>query len=265
MQIDYGLGDPAAEERTTYPFEQLRDGASIWVSTHSQRVTLMKAFNRWKARNGSTLSASSKVVGRHDPNGYGFRVFFKADITPMPPHILARAIRLDALIESDRWRVNWSGLETQDDIIAAILSTGRTPKTISEINAANVLVMTMATPLQAARMAELGRTHRAGDAAHFIGIDLGSEETSIVMTWPHDRAAVSPAYATLSDQQRKMLRDAGIVTEDEYIKALGRELERRDPEAALYAVLNGYSEFSTWKLNREAARKHRQTFAGSNE
>lgn len=75
MDFDTGIR-PKKREIRRYDFTKVRNGHSAHVATHIDRIAIMGAFNKWKAENSSPLTARSEKVGKDDPRGPGYRVFF---------------------------------------------------------------------------------------------------------------------------------------------------------------------------------------------
>jgi hypothetical protein len=57
-------------------FETAQHGHSVWFATETEYATMTNSFKRWAAKSGSTLKTTARKVGREDPEGKGYRVWF---------------------------------------------------------------------------------------------------------------------------------------------------------------------------------------------
>ena len=80
MRFDYHVKETAERARTRYNFDQVRPGASLHVETDAERCRVMAAFKYWSKQKQERRGAyaTSSKVGDEDPNGPGFRIWFKS-------------------------------------------------------------------------------------------------------------------------------------------------------------------------------------------
>lgn len=148
MDFDADVQDNGSSRK--YDFSTVKGGVSLWVETHADRVGAMKAFEAWKEKSGSRLVAVSRRVGAEDKRGAGYRVFFKApDIDAKP--IVASTVRKNterAGYPLREYILTFTGLHTDDDVLAAVMSVEPPPMTISEASNACRLLWKGETPKQ---------------------------------------------------------------------------------------------------------------------
>lgn len=251
MEIEYGAA-PEPEPKLKYDFTDVRNGATIWVATNNERMAITKAFIRWKESRGSNLSATSAAVGAKDPRGAGYRIWFKSEATAIRPVVAAKLPKIESLDEFQLGRLRYSGIETNEDVVSAVMSTGSMPATVTEAIAMRKVLFALKTPFQIESMARRGVRTPEQIESDYLESECKRRKAS---DWPEDDGReVSPTYANLTDEQRRTAsREALINDEDEYNKAM-RSRPIDEPKArSLDAVINGYSSFSTWKVRRMAA------------
>lgn len=251
MEFDSGIEESSAE-RSKFDFSGVRDGASLWAASHTERVNIMTAFARWKERMGSGFSATSSKVSAKDPRGAGYRIWFKAEATAIRPVVAAKLPKIESLDEFQINRLLYSGIETNEDVVAAVMSTGSMPATVTEAIAMRKVLFALKTPFQIESMARRGVRTPEQIEADYLESERKRQKAN---DWPEDDGrAVTPSYADLTEEQRRTAsKEALIETEDEYNKAM-RTRPIDEPKArSLDAVINGYSSFSTWKVRRMAA------------
>lgn len=139
---------PPREDRPEYDFTGAAPGTSIWVETNNQRIALYSAFNRWKEATGSKIAGKTMRVGASDPRGEGYRLVFSSPVIQLRPMVLARLPRFEGLNFMQVHRLNWTGLQTNEDVIAAAMSCEPIPTTVTEANAIARLIWAGNTPKQ---------------------------------------------------------------------------------------------------------------------
>ncbi len=151
--------ETSASPALKYPFDKAQPGKSFWVQTHSERVMAMSAFERWKSATGSPLTARSQRVGKEDRHGPGYRIIFEAGNMDMPRPVLNNlpSFTRGTLTEQQKWLLDYSGVETDDDILAAVASTGMVLQTVADAKAARRVLWALKTPWQIEKMRQLGR------------------------------------------------------------------------------------------------------------
>jgi hypothetical protein len=151
MEIDTDIGTaPDETGRYNLIFSGLTNGSSIWFEHAEERLTAYKAFQRWAARTGSKLTAMSRQVGPTDKRGKGYRIYFNAPVIAIKPVVLS-TIRKNTSRDGQPLRdyiLNLTGLPTEEDVVAAVMSVEPPPQTISEAGTACRLLWKGETPKQ---------------------------------------------------------------------------------------------------------------------
>lgn len=81
MQFDEGIPEPPNTRKRRWDFKGVKPGYSTHVKTDDERCRVMSAF-RYHVENDPRMRvdayATSAAVGKEDPRGPGFRVFFRS-------------------------------------------------------------------------------------------------------------------------------------------------------------------------------------------
>lgn len=253
MEFDRNVERKSEKKRSGFDFTVIRSGDSIWFSSRAEIEALRRAFKVWKDATKAPLTIESEAVGHEDPKGSGYRAFFEAEAVTLKPIVMAKLPKMENLTELQDWRMRYTGVESNEDIIAAILSLGSPPPaTVTEANAARRLLFAGKTPLQVERMAEMG--HRSFEECVTSSMQEDAERLRKKHEWPEDDGRdVTPGYFELSDDQRRELHaEAMIENEDEYLKAMRSRPVGEAVARSLGAVIGGYSDFTTWKVRQKA-------------
>ena len=91
MKLREDVQEHGRTRKAKYDFSGVRPGSSAWVATQAERVRLLSAFKYWVKNNRdmrvrANAYAVSEKVGQSDPDGTGFRVFFKTREAPVQRH-----------------------------------------------------------------------------------------------------------------------------------------------------------------------------------
>lgn len=239
-------------ERVKYDFAGVVHGKSQWARTNNERISIMQAFARYEAKAQTGLKATSRAVGMNDPKGDGYRVWFLAEKVEIKPAVASKLPKWDTLDIYQQTRLRISGVVGDEGIADAVASIGPAPKTITEANEARKLVLTLKTPLQL-RVLETVNLNTVSDADQAAADRAARDRAERKFTWVDGDPSlrVVPAFGDLTAEQlREMRVEARISTAEEYERAWRREATTRPGKDPLYAVINGYSEFTRWKVTQ---------------
>jgi len=254
---------PPKTNEAKYKFESARPGSSIWVATNSERVSVMRAFKTWCDIVSSQIEATSMTVDETDPRGPGFRIVFSAKAVRMKPAVAAWVPKFDAM---DDFTTKSSCLTSDEDVLSAICSVAGVPGSVAEVKAARKLLFQWKTPWQIQRMKEAGLPSYAEVKDHWARKyreqDQARQEAH---AWKDDGRPIAHKYSMLTETQRLTARnEAKIFNEEDYLKAMRSRPVGEDLARSLSAVINGYSDFTTWKV-QQGCRAANEANAGSDE
>lgn len=75
MTVRYDIAPPKSlEER--YDFASIKTGASLWFEFKKECAEVTRHYEEWSKRNGACMTTSFAEVGKDDPDGPGFRLWF---------------------------------------------------------------------------------------------------------------------------------------------------------------------------------------------
>lgn len=88
MKLRTDVKETGVNRRRRYDFTAIKPGSSAWVETEQERARLLSAFKYWvmNSKNASIRTnayATSEKVDATDPDGAGYRVFFKTRNEPI--------------------------------------------------------------------------------------------------------------------------------------------------------------------------------------
>lgn len=80
MKLRTDVKETGHNRRRRYNFTGIKPGSSAWVATAQERAQMLSAFKYYVRKNGAEdrAYATSEKVDETDPDGTGYRVFFKS-------------------------------------------------------------------------------------------------------------------------------------------------------------------------------------------
>lgn len=88
MKLREDVKEKGTTRRRRYSFAGVKSGSSAWVATEQERSRLLSAFKYFVQNNKNenfkaNAYATSEKVDHTDPDGPGYRVFFKSRKEPI--------------------------------------------------------------------------------------------------------------------------------------------------------------------------------------
>ncbi len=139
---------PKEAEAARYDFTDAKAGRSMWVATNEERIALYQAFKRWVAKSPARIAGKTVRVGDDDPRGAGFRLVFTAVEQPLKPAVIARLPSVAKAVMGQEFILRATGLFSDEDIMAAVMSCETTPTTVTEANMIAKRIWAGTTPFQ---------------------------------------------------------------------------------------------------------------------
>lgn len=252
----------SATRAQKYDFSNVRAGESLWYETSNERTNAHHAFKAWKERSGSPLSAYTCAVGDEDPRGPGFRLVFERGEVDIKPNL--RAIicmyssgRLDQPDGSIvRWRLERTGIMSDDDILDALADEGETITTIGHAKAFRLKLINGTTRHQVEWCRSMGVTtlKEAAEVMEHRQRQADAERHAKAIGKPENRRAPPPAgmWRGLDAETRAAMRAEGVDTADLFAEAFATFPATWTDAAIVEAIADGQGEWHAYRTRLAA-------------